>query len=232
MVPSYYLGIAAVVIVVLVGLLVMLWMPPSADGESLIGSQVKQLQYEIERQNGVVEALKQERTELIQRITKLEQISQIDKESLSRVQDELKIDQNERLKMEEELVFLRSIVSSKSGKGVLHVQRLRLQAGKSENSFLFAFTVSKVLKDPEYIEGEIYLALTGELDGVKRTLPLKEVTRKKQGSLKMRFKHFQKIEGEFLLPGRFKPSGVTIEIKPEGKKFTPVKRSFEWVVIG
>ncbi len=232
MVPSYYLGIAVVIIAVLVGLLVMLWIPPSEDGASSISSQIKKLQQEIEGQSRVINSLNEEKVGLLQRVTKLKHMGQIDRESLSRVQDELKNDQNERLKMEEELVFLRSIVSSKSGNSILHLQRIKLQRGQRDNSFLFSFTVSKVLRAPEFIEGHVALVLTGEQDGVKLTLPLKQVTREKQDNMKMRFKHFQNMEVEFLLPGRFKPSGVTIEVKPTGKKFAPVKKNFEWVVMG
>jgi hypothetical protein len=162
--------------------------------------------------------------------TKMGHLREIDQESLSKLQDQLKADQDERLKMEEELVFLRGMVSSKLGKGVLHLQRLRLQPGKSENSFQYSFTVSKVIKNPEYLEGFVYVKLFGEQDGKKRSLSLKQVTGDDLDKIKMRFKHFQNIDGEFLLPSGFKPSGVTIEVKPEGEKFKPVKKRFKWVV--
>jgi hypothetical protein len=122
------------------------------------------------------------------------------------------------------------MVSSKLGKGILHLQRLRLQPGKGENSVQYAFTVSKVIKNPEYLAGFVYVSISGEKDGEKRTLSLKQVSGDKQDKIKMRFKHFQNIEGEFLLPSGFKPSGVTIEVKPEGEKFKPVKKRFRWVV--
>jgi Family of unknown function (DUF6776) len=226
--PGYLLGFIVIALVVLVALIVLYW--PTQD-KGTPESQIESLQQKIERQSEVIETLTKEKTDLLQRIAKQQQLSQIDRESQSRVQEELKNYQNERLKMEEELVFLRSMVSSKSGSSVLRIQRLRLLPGKKESSFVYTFTVSKVLKDSEYIDGKVYLELTGEQDGKRRTLPLKELTMDKKNSLKMRFKYFQNIEGELLLPSRFVPSGVTIEVKPDGKKFVPIKKSFEWVVI-
>jgi len=235
---GYLVGLVVVAIIGSAGMGLKYWLPDLMSGKYVSEapdvslSSVEPLQQEILRQSTVIDELNRERAELLQRIAKLERISQIDQESVSRVQNELKNDQNERLKLEEELLFLRSIVSTKSGNGVLHLQRLRLQPGTRENSVFYAFTVSKVLRDPEYIEGLAYLSLSGEQGGSMRTLTLKEVSGSQQESLKLRFKHFQNLEGEFLLPGGFKPSGVTIEIKPTGKKFSPVKKSFKWAVQG
>ncbi|MCP3670521.1 MAG: hypothetical protein GY814_08825 [Gammaproteobacteria bacterium] len=228
--PGYIMGLAVIAAIVFASLALMCREPAPILKKDTVRVQVEPLQQEIQRQILVIRQLNQQRDELLQRIVKLERMSQIDRESVSRVQDELMSDQSERLKLEEELLFLRSIVASKFGNGVLHLQRLRLQPGKSENSVLYAFTVSKVLRAPEYLEGVVNLSLSGKQNGVERTLSLGQVTRNKQDSLRLRFKYFQSVEGEFLLPDGFKPSGVTIEVKPEGKKFSPVKKSFKWVV--
>lgn len=227
--PGYLLGF--IVVIGLAGLAAMYWFPTPMADKGVSEVQVEPLQQEILRQIKVINKLDQDRNELLKRIVQLERMSQIDRESVSRIQDELKSDQNERIKLEEELLFLRGIVSSKNGSGVLHLRHLRLKQGKGENSVYYTFTISKVLRDQKYIEGLVYFTVSGKQDGVKRTLPLKAVTGNKQESLKLRFKHFQKVEGEFLLPSGFKPSDVTIEIKPADKKYSPIKRSFKWVVL-
>jgi hypothetical protein len=227
--PGYVLVLIALLLAVMVALAVLYWPAEELNSPE---SKIESLQQEIERQALVIETLTKENADLHQRIVKQDQLRQIDQESQLRVQEELKNYQDERLKMEEELVFLRGMVSAKSGRGILRLQRLRLQPGEAENSFLYSFTVTKVLKDQGYVEGAVFLTLSGEQDGKKRTFSLKELTKDKKNSLKMRFKYFQNVEGELLLPGRFRPSSVTIEVKPDSKKFAPVKKRFEWVVIG
>jgi hypothetical protein len=226
--PGYVLAIIALILAVAVALAVLYWPVEDVNSQD---AKIESLQQEIERQAEVIETLTTENTDLLQRIAKQEQLGQIDREAQLRVQDELKNYQDERLKMEEELVFLRNMVSSKSGGSILRLQRLRLQSGKAKNSFLYSFTVSKVSKDLKYVEGAVFLTLTGKQDGKKRTFSLKALAKDKKNSLKMRFKYFQNVEGELILPGGFRPSSVTIEIKPDGNKFAPVKKSFEWVVI-
>ncbi len=230
MVPKGYLVIAVILVVILLGLLVKTWFFPAVDEKDPFVSQIRELEQTRDRQERLIGVLRKKNKGLQESYTKMGHLREIDLETLSKVQDQLKADQNERLKMEEELVFLRGMVSSKLGKGVLHLQRLRLQPGKGENSFSYSFTISKVSKNPEYLEGSVYITLAGEQGGKKRTLPLKQVSGDEQGKIRMRFKHFQNIEGEFLLPSSFKPSGVTIEVKPEGDKFKPIKKRFKWVV--
>ncbi len=232
MVPKSYLVSAVVVAVVLAGLLVKIWFFPAVDEKNPYVSQIRELEQEVDRQERIIGVLRKHNKDLKQDYTKMSHLREIDQEALARIQDQLKSDQNERLKMEEELLFLRGMVSSKLGKGVLHLQRLRLEPGDDENSYRYAFTVSKVLKNPEYIEGSVYISLTGKQKGKELSLSLKQVSRDEQEELKMRFKHFQNMEGEFLIPSGFQPSGVTIEVKPEGDKFKPIKKSFKWVVTG
>jgi DNA-directed RNA polymerase subunit H (RpoH/RPB5) len=232
MVPKSYLVSTLVVVAVLTGLLVKVWFFPAVDEKDPYVSQIRKLEQERDTQERIIGVLRKQNKALLRDYTKMGHLQEIDMEALSKVQDQLKADQNERLKMEEELIFLRGMVASKLGKGVLHLQRLRLESGEDDNSYLYAFTVSKVLKNPEYIEGSVYVTITGYKNGKKSSLPLNKVSKEELSKLKMRFKHFQNMEGEFLIPSGFKPSGVTIEVRPEGDKFKPIKKSFKWVVTG
>lgn len=230
MVPKGYLVTAVIVAVISLALLVKVWFFPPADEEDPYVMQIREMEQTIDRQERLIGVLKKQNRAVQESYTKMGHLRDIDQESLSRLQDQLKADQNERLKIEEELAFLRGMVSSRLGKGVLHIQRLRLQPGESENHFSYAFTVSKVLKNSEYLNGFVNISLSGKLDGKKRTLPLEQVSEETTGKIKMRFKHFQNIEGKLLLPSGFKPSGVTIEVRPEGDEFKSIKKSYKWVL--
>jgi len=61
-------------------------------------------------------------------------------------------------------------------------------------------------------------------------LPLREITEGNTEKVKMRFKHFQEVEGVIQLPEGFTPLKVIIEIKPSNKKLPELKRRFDWVV--
>jgi hypothetical protein len=230
MVPRAYLVVAVISALILLALLVKVWFFPSEDEKDPYVIQIREMEQAIERQERLIGVLKKENRELQQRYTKMEHLRGIDQESLSNLYDQLKADQNERLKVEKELAFRKGMVSSDPEKVVLQLQKLRLQPGKEENSFQYAFTVNRALKGTEYLEGFAYLTLTGEQEGKKRSIPFKQVNVDKKDKIKLRFKHFQSIEGEMQLPSGFKPSGVTIEVRPVNGKIKSVKKSYKWVL--
>ena len=230
MVPKSYLVTAVISAFVLLALLVKVWFFPPADEKDPYVIKIREMEETIDRQERLIGVLKKQNRAVQDNYTKMGHLREIDQESLSRLQDQLKAGQNERLKIEEELAFLRGMVSSKLGKGVLQIQGVQLKPEEDGNRFQYAFTVSKVIKNSEYLEGFVYLSLSGELNGKKHALSLEQATEDGQGKIKMRFKHFQNIEGGLLLPSGFKPSGVTIEVRPEGDEFKSIKKSYKWVL--
>ena len=179
-----------------------------------------------------VQELGTERAELYQQTAALERSSQIDREAARTVRDENKLMQDEQLEMEEELVFLRGIVSNQSaGKGSLRIQELKLEP-VGDKEIQYTFTVSHVLENLKLATGNIRISVDGVRDNKAKSLSLKELTESGVDSLKMRFKHFQVVSGTLRLPEGFVASSITIDIKPEGKKLSPLNQTFKWSLGG
>jgi TolA-binding protein len=191
-----------------------------------------QLRQQLEIQEQQIAELREERSQLRQRIAELERRNQIDEEAVSRAREELKSFQTERLKLEEELAFLRGIMSAGSGKQGLRIHDLRLDRLNSENLFRFRFTVSNVQKNSGVTQGRIWVTLEGNQDGKVSTLPLEAVTAEKVESLKMRFRYFQKVDGQIQLPQGFQPNAVSVEVRPVNRGQKPVKQRFDWRISG
>ncbi|MCU7808535.1 MAG: hypothetical protein KZQ73_11810, partial [Candidatus Thiodiazotropha sp. (ex Semelilucina semeliformis)] len=92
-----------------------------------------------------ITALEKERDQLRRELTMVKQAAEIDRESILTIRDQIKIFQDERLKMEEELAFLRGIVSTTSKKTALKVQNFRLEPGLETRQFHYKFSVSQVI---------------------------------------------------------------------------------------
>ena len=193
--------------------------------EELLRAEVVTLQQQVEN-------LEVDRASLRQQLADLERRSQIDQEAVSKAKEELKRYQTERLDLQEEVAFLRGIVSSGEGAGVLRIQHFHLERGGADNLYRYRFTISKVLRDSIVTTGQIRVTLDGKQGFEERSLSLQEVTANNDGILKMRFRHFQNIEGELALPSGFRPSGITIEVDPDGKGFSPASKHFDWIITG
>jgi len=178
-----------------------------------------------------VAALTQERDDLRQQLTALERSSQIDREASRLAQAELKQLQEERQELEKELAFLRNLVKDENG-GVLRIKEFKLAAGDKERAYGYRFTVSQVKDDFGMSKGRIEISVQGTFEGEAKTLTLAELTEKKKKAHKMRFRHFQKIQGQLQLPEGFTPDSLIVEVVPETKKLSPLRESFDWMVGG
>ncbi|MEN8179183.1 MAG: DUF6776 family protein [Pseudomonadota bacterium] len=180
---------------------------------------------------GKIESLKEERAELRRQLTMAKQSSEMDQEAIRAIKEQVKRFQDERLKMEEELAFLRGIVSTSSDKKGLRIQKFKLSPGMEEGDFSYVFTVSQVINSGLVAKGKVYITLQGLQDGQAALVGLEQLTEDKRKSHKMRFRYFQNLEGKLKIPEGFKPGKLIIEVKPDSKKFDPATEAFDWAPV-
>lgn len=197
--------------------------------ENLNSQEIREV---IKYQKDRIDELERDRAASAEKIAVLESSSQIDQEAVRQVREELKSYQQERLQLDEELIFLRSMVSAKDDREGVQIQRFSLKKGSAEGEFQYRFTVTQSVNNGEIASGWAFLAVDGLQDGEPAWLPLRELTKEKTERIKVRFKQFQDIEGVIQLPDSFKPLKVIVEVKPGGKDQPDVKQRFDWVVKG
>jgi hypothetical protein len=172
--------------------------------------------------------LEQERNELKRELEMVRQATEVDREALLAIKEQVKTMQSERLKMEEELAFLRGIVSTSSKKQVLRIQNFKLLQGSEAEQFVYKYTVSQVINSGSVVKGKIKMTITGLKGEQTVKLDLKQLSEEKLDSHKMRFRYFQNVEGKLRIPTDFQPAKVKIEVKPTSSKLAPVDAAFEW----
>jgi len=175
---------------------------------------------------GRLETLEDERETLRLRAASMERSAQIDRDAVRRAREEIRALQDEGSALKQEVTFLRGLLSQ--GQGALYVKDFRLSAGTSPGRFGYAFTVTQVLKNVGTTEGEIELKVAGTRDGKRQTLELKALTGGKTSRIKLRFMHYQEVQGTLELPQSFKPESVTLELRPKNRKLSRVTRVFDW----
>ncbi|TVO72469.1 DUF6776 family protein [Sedimenticola selenatireducens] len=180
-----------------------------------------------DKQIAVLEA---ERGQLREQIAALERAAQIDHEAMRQVREELRQSQTSHQEMANELALLRGIVETSVKSEGLYIQGFRLSKGAEPQVYRFNFTVSQALKSAGAAVGWMQLALEGQQDGEASVLALKEITKEKEEKLKMRFRHFQDVDGLIQVPEGFNPERVIVEINPTNNKLPQIKKTFDWLV--
>lgn len=186
------------------------------------------LQQEQSRLQEKIYLLGRENTELREKYAILERAGQVDKESYSAINVNLKSLQNELLELKQEVAFYRGIVAPTEAASGLHITDLKFESLGAGNGYHFKLVLTQVMKNDRIVRGRANIYIDGLQHGQQRQLTLSEVSGGKLPDLKMRFKYFQNIEGDVVLPKGFVPSSVLIDLLPSGKGKTRIKKNFHW----
>lgn len=173
-----------------------------------------------------ISALQKERDQLRLDAAKFERAAQIDESAVSTVQAELEGLEENNAALQQQVDFLKSLLSGDIS--MLQLNDLELSKQEGGNSYRYAFTLSKRTKDKQKVRGQVKLSVAGQLKGKAKELGGGELGIGK--GLKMGFSHFQKFEGELKLPVGFIPRELRVKVKPGGKKIKSFEQSFEWRV--
>lgn len=172
-----------------------------------------------------ISALVDERDALQLEVEQHERSRRIDQDASRMVQDEVKSLQNDKAGLKREIAFLRELVSA--GNRDLQVRDFRIEA-IDQARFRYRLTVVQAVDNVDVVRGKLKFSVTGLLAGQARTFGLAELSPATKGTRKLRFKNFQDVVGELKLPAEFKPSTVTVEIIPEGRKLKALQHIVDW----
>ena len=163
----------------------------------------------------------------------LERAAQIEKKAYAELDVNLKIRQAELLELKEELAFYRGIVSPSNDSAGLRLQRFKIESTGQPRSYRSKVVLTQVLKNHRLARGYVRLSMEGLLNGQLMTLTLKDLTEKQIKEIKYRFKYFQNLEEDLILPEGFKPLRAMIQVVPTGgKSRKTIEKTIELAKLG
>jgi len=175
-----------------------------------------------------LEAVVKENQDLRERLAVLERSAQVDRQAYGEVERSLKEAQDEMLELKEEVAFYRGIVSPAETASGLSVTRFQVANMGEPGVFRFKLVLTQLRNNNRVVKGYATLAFEGIRNSKQTHLGLKDISHGAQDHLKLRFKYFQNIEGDIVLPKGFLPSRVILEVVPGGNDWKRFKKSFDW----
>ena len=136
----------------------------------------------------------------------------------------LKTSAQEIVKLREELNFYRNIISPSDKKSGLRIQNLLIEPTATANHYRYKLVLIQALKHEQTINGSASIEVVGVQGGQDSVFPVPGPDEK---LIKVNFKYFQDIEGEFDLPKNFKPRRVKVNVKP-ARGVETVEESYAW----
>lgn len=175
--------------------------------------------------------LEQQKQTLRDKNAILQRSSQIESQAYKQLEGAVTGLQDEILELKEELAFYRGIVSPSDATKGLKVQDFELTPGAEPRRYSFKVVLTQVLNNGTVARGNMVLEVAGLLKGEQKSYSLDQISdnQSKKGAA-FRFKYFQIIEGNFLLPEEFEPTKVNLTVKPKSKAHKKLTQAFDWVV--
>jgi hypothetical protein len=156
----------------------------------------------------------------------LERATQIDREAYGQLESELAGLRDEIVELNRELAFYRGIVTPEGGSGVMRMQRFEVTPTSVQRGFHFQLVLTQAFTTSGVTTGLVTLSVEGLEGQTVKSLTLAQLTDNKIKELSFRFKYFQEIAGEMVLPAGFVPRRVIVNVEPRsGEK---LQNSYDW----
>ncbi|MDH5446160.1 MAG: hypothetical protein OEY52_11440 [Gammaproteobacteria bacterium] len=182
---------------------------------------------------GIQDELEDQIESLREQKAVLEREAQIEKKAYTELDINLKALQLESQELKEELAFYRGIVSPANASAGLRLQRFKIESTGQPRNYRSKVVLTQVLKNHRLARGYVRLSMEGLLNGQLMTLNLKDITEKRIKEIQYRFKYFQNLEEDLVLPEGFQPLRAMIKVIPtSGKAHKTIEKTIELAKLG
>jgi len=158
-------------------------------------------------------------------LAQFERQLQVDKSAYEELSKELELSNRQLSDLRSELKFYRSIISPEGSPRGARVQDFKIYPGKDVSRFVFKLVLIQPMQDSKELSGKLGFEIRGtqgeETAVIKNPMP--DVAR-----VPVRFKFFQNVNGEFVLPAGFAPSEVRVNLKVGKKNVLDQKKWWQW----
>lgn len=180
---------------------------------------------------GQISGLEQQHSALREQSAILERSGQIERQAYKQLEGAVTGLQDEILELKAELAFYRGIVSPEDANAGLSLQGFELSTGALPRQYHFKVVLTQVLNNGTVVRGNMRLEVAGLLQGEQKSYTLEQLSdRQEKEGIAFRFKYFQIIDGDFILPEGFEPSKVNLIVIPKSSKHKKLTQPFDWVV--
>jgi len=164
-----------------------------------------------------------------QRVIMLEKGGEVDRRSTEGLRQNLVDLRNQIATLQEEVAFYKGIMAPSTRKQDLRIQKLDIEPTLEARRFRYKVVVTQVGTNQRFVSGLAAVNVVGVLDGKQTIYGLRDISDDVQDyGIKYRFRYFQEIEGELVLPEGFVAESVEVVLQTNGSKANRVEQVFPW----
>jgi hypothetical protein len=169
---------------------------------------------------------------LRQQVADLKLGGQVDTRANEEVRLAVESLQTQIAELNEEIRFYKGVMVPNADAKGLRVERLDLRQSGVVNRYRYSLMLTQVVDKHDFVQGVVDVSLVGTQLGEARTYTLNELDVEILAEIRFRFRYFQNIEGELVLPADFTPTKVVVAARPSGRGTNGTEKTFAWRVKG
>lgn len=159
--------------------------------------------------------------------------AEVDRQSVEDVRGTVREHKQTIAQLSEEIAFYKGLMSPSDREGGLGIRSWDVYETNVAQQFQFKLVVQQRAIKHILLNGRVTIVLEGKQNGKSLSVSLHELSDQiKDKAMNLRFKYFQSIEGELVLPVGFVPEQVVIVIKSEKPKAVNIEKQYAWSTTG
>jgi hypothetical protein len=181
---------------------------------------------------GFMFGIETENSELRRQVAILDRSSVMDQRATEEVQETIIGLRDRVARLEQDVVYYRQVVSEETEDTGLIISQLDIDATRESNRYRYKLVFRQQDADGDtFLTGHVNINLVGSQGEEQQILSLRDLSAEQdQLDIRLRFKYFQNIEGELVLPDNFVPDRMqvaAVSVEPVEKS---INQNFSWVV--
>lgn len=157
--------------------------------------------------------------------------NEVDRAALEMVRREITVQKEQIMDLGENLGFYQNLMAPGDLARGLTLKPIELVATESEDRFAFRIVALQEARKHTLLKGSLSVEILGMIDNEERSLPLSDLSEDvDEKNVALRFRYFQAIEGELVLPSGFQPRSVSVVARASTPSRVEVRELFPWSV--
>ncbi|MDY0006147.1 MAG: hypothetical protein RBS22_04935 [Spongiibacteraceae bacterium] len=216
------LGAAAVLLAVVASYMAGYW--SAADGYQDMSADYRQ-------QRKSLEAGAEREQELRRALVNAQVAAEVDRQSVETLRQLLKEQQKKLAGLTQENAFYKGLMAPTEREQGLSIRSFELYPGAAPGRVAYKLIVQQLASKHVLLRGHITVDVVGNGPQGEQRIALHTLSEQVEGAnITMRFKYFQTLEGELVLPAGFRPQRVEVEAIASKPKYVKVDKQFGWVI--
>ena len=173
--------------------------------------------------------LRSRNAELQEKLLVLEQNNRVDKQAAALLQKQLIDTEKENFRLRKDLEFYQGIIHVKNERNSPVIHGIRIKPLARAREYQLELILLHITNKDKMLEGFLDVVLEGiESSSDAMRLPLNEISLNRNPAYSVRFRNFQRIENNFILPENFRPQKIFVTVTIDDEEGSGFEKIFDW----